>query len=312
MPRISVIIPTYNSAATVVQSLMSVIEQTRSPDEIIISDNHSTDSTVKLIEQVIYKNTDIPITLTYCSSQGAGPNRNHAVSKSQFEVLAFLDADDRWDKNFLETMTENPITDNLIRGSYARYINPFGHIYGASIRSKNDLSAKSRMLKRGVMPFLLSTWIIKRKTFCELNGFDSEFVTSQDAEFLYRFLSSGGNLEVVRQQLITYLIHEASKTTNMHFKQKLTLKYILIRKKSNYINLQEYLDINSTNWNSIFQSKSDILIRRFITSNKSQRYNGIYLLFFAFLFSPIRFLSKIWLQRPSKGAKIFSFKSVIK
>jgi len=291
---------------------MSAIEQTHRPDEIVVSDNQSTDLTIKLIKQVITENTDIPITLTYCSSPGAGPNRNHAVSKSQFEVLAFLDADDIWDKNFLEKMIKNPITDNLIRGSYARYVNSSGHVYGASIRSANDLLAKNRMLKHGVMPFLLSTWIIKRTTFDELNGFDAEFKTAQDFEFLYRHLLSGGNLEVVRQPLITYLIHGGSNTTTMHFKQKLTVRYVLERKKGKYINLQEYLDVNSTNWNRILQSRSDVLIRRFIVSDKSNRFKKIHLLFFAFLFSPIRFLIKIWLQRPSKSANNFSFKSVIK
>lgn len=310
MSKISVIFPTYNSERTVVRSLMSAINQTRRPDEIVISDNLSTDSTLNLIRQVIILNPDVSILLSSCSTPGAGPNRNNAVSQSSFSILAFLDSDDLWDTNFLEKMTRNPLGENLIRGSYARYVNSSGRIFGSSIRSSNDLSAKNAMVERGVMPFLLSTWLMNRSTFDKLAGFDKAYKTAQDFEFLYRHLSGGGNLQVVREQLITYLIHSSSKTTTLHFEQMLTAKYVLVREKSEFRSLSEFLEANMLSRVQINQSKSDILIRRFITNEGSGTFEKSHFLFFAFLYSPIRFLKKIWLQRPYNVYTEFIFKRV--
>jgi uncharacterized Fe-S radical SAM superfamily protein PflX len=168
------------------------------------------------------------------------------------------------------------------------------------------------MLKRGVMPFLLSTWLMKRTTFDELNGFDPEFKTSQDFEFLYRHLLSGGNIEVIREQLLTYLIHSTSETTTKHFEQKLTLSYVLDREAGSYRNLHEYLEKNSKNWHQMTKSKSDILIRKFIMSNNFYKILNLHLLLAAFLFSPVRFVIKIWLQRPAKILTNFLSKLVTK
>jgi glycosyltransferase involved in cell wall biosynthesis len=305
MSRVSVIIPTFNSELTVVKSLESAINQTRQPDEIIVSDNQSTDSTVILVKKVITENPDIPIILVSCSIRGAGPNRNYAVSKSHFELLAFLDADDVWDTNFLMKMTEFRIRQNLIRGAYARYSTKSGMIMGSSIRTKSDHSAKDGMLKSGVMPFLLSSWVMNRFLFDKLNGFDPEFLIAQDFEFFYRHLQHGGELEVMREQLLTYLIHDVSETTTQHFIQRLTTRYVLVREHGKYKNLNEFLELNSSNLHYRIQSTSDILIRQYLTTNSGNKINNLHLLFWAFLLSPIRFLIKIWLQRPHLRSRNF-------
>ena len=310
MGQISVIFPTYNSERTVVRSLMSAINQTRRPDEIVISDNLSTDSTLNLIRQVIALNPDVSIVLTSCTIPGAGPNRNNAVSQSSFPILAFLDSDDLWDANFLEHMTRNRIEDDSIRGSYARYVSYSGRVFGSSIRSTNDLSAKNAMVERGVMPFLLSTWVMNRLTFDKLEGFDQEYRTAQDFEFMHRHLLGGGDIQIVREQLITYLIHSSSKSTTLHFEQRLSAKYVLEREKSEFKSLPEFLDANVLRKRQIYQSRSDILIRRFVTSERSSIFQKIHFLFFAFLYSPIRFLKKIWLQRPSNIFSEFIVKRV--
>lgn len=103
MPKVSVIIPTYNRSNVVMETIDSVLMQTLSDLEIIIIDDGSTDDTQTVIEGV--KDNRVRY---YCKENGgAGSARNLGLSKAQGKYVAFLDSDDIWPKNYLEVMTEH-------------------------------------------------------------------------------------------------------------------------------------------------------------------------------------------------------------
>lgn len=90
---ISVIIPTYNRAHLIKQSLQSVLDQTLKPYEIIVVDDFSTDNT----EEVI-KSLNSPL-IKYVKNQrkkGANGARNTGILIAQGEYIAFHDSDDIW------------------------------------------------------------------------------------------------------------------------------------------------------------------------------------------------------------------------
>ena len=60
MPAISVVCPTFNSARFVTRTLESAVNQTLTPGEIIISDDGSTDDTVKVVEAFFKQNGEVP------------------------------------------------------------------------------------------------------------------------------------------------------------------------------------------------------------------------------------------------------------
>ena len=301
MPTISVIIPTFNSSLTVERALNSVLNQTRLPEEVVVSDNGSTDSTLELVRRIQGDTDSIKIIITKCDQPGSGPNRNHAVKMCTGNVLSFLDSDDFWDENFLEKMTGNAIPSKCIRGAYARYSSHLGMIVGQSIRSKDDSSARDKMLTKGVMPCLLSTWVMTRDTFNELDGFDPRFFLAQDFELMHRHLTSGGHVEVMRELSISYQIHSFSETTNSHLLQRLTTIYVLRGAATTQLSLDEYLNLNSDKLVIKLQSKSDRLIRTFVLHQKTRRLARLDLLISAFILSPIRFTRKVIRQRPSTG-----------
>jgi glycosyltransferase involved in cell wall biosynthesis len=91
MQRISVVVPAYNAAATIVPALRSALAQSRPPDEVIVVDDGSQDGTADLIEREL---PDVKV----LRQTNAGPSaaRNTAAQAAQGDWLAFLDADDVW------------------------------------------------------------------------------------------------------------------------------------------------------------------------------------------------------------------------
>ena len=92
MPRISVIIPTYNRAGWLSHAIDSVLSQTYKDWELIVVDDASTDETAELLACYASKLR----TITLSTNQGVSASRNTGILKSKSPWIAFLDSDDRW------------------------------------------------------------------------------------------------------------------------------------------------------------------------------------------------------------------------
>lgn len=95
----SIIIPAYNSQASVGAAIDSALAQTRAPLEVIVVDDGSTDDTGKLIASY----GDKVVHLTQ-ENAGQGAARNKGLAQAKGEFVALLDADDYWEPQFLERM----------------------------------------------------------------------------------------------------------------------------------------------------------------------------------------------------------------
>lgn len=101
MPQVSIITPTYNCARFIAQTIESVQAQTFADWEMIISDDCSTDDTLKVIEP--YLNSDARIKyICNDKNSGAAITRNNALRVAQGRWIAFLDSDDLWMPEKLE------------------------------------------------------------------------------------------------------------------------------------------------------------------------------------------------------------------
>ena len=101
MTLVSVIIPTYNSEKTISDTINSILIQTYSNIEVLITDDNSSDKTVKLIEKI--KKSDKRIKLfRFRENFGAGVARNNSIKKAIGKYIAFCDSDDLWKIDKLE------------------------------------------------------------------------------------------------------------------------------------------------------------------------------------------------------------------
>ena len=97
---IAVVIPAYNAEGYIAETLRSVLEQRRRPAEIVVVDDCSTDGTVSVAERFV---PDISI-VRNGDNAGPGARRNQGARHTTSSAVAFLDADDVWNPDHLETV----------------------------------------------------------------------------------------------------------------------------------------------------------------------------------------------------------------
>lgn len=102
-PAVSIIMPCYNAAAHLCRSVGSVLAQTRADWELIAVDDGSTDGTWQELQRLAA--ADPRIRAIHQANAGAAAARNRGLLQARGIYTAFLDADDTWEPEFLETMS---------------------------------------------------------------------------------------------------------------------------------------------------------------------------------------------------------------
>ncbi len=103
-PKVSVIIPVYNTEKYLRECLDSVVNQTLKDIEIICVDDGSTDSSPEILREYAEKDSRIKVFSQEKSNAGAA--RNVGLSMATGYYLAFLDSDDYYDRTMLERMSD--------------------------------------------------------------------------------------------------------------------------------------------------------------------------------------------------------------
>ena len=116
--KISVVIPAYNSARNIGRTLESVLGQTRLPDEIIVVDDGSQDNTAEIVQTFAGK-----VRLLSQANAGASAARNAGINASTGQWIAFLDSDDIWLENHLQTQEQILLRNPNLVWSAANHIN---------------------------------------------------------------------------------------------------------------------------------------------------------------------------------------------
>lgn len=96
-PLISVIVPSFNRAHLIIESLDSIYYQTYRPIEVVLVDDGSKDETRKIVENWTRDKSadDFSVRYVYQENAGAGAARNRGIKESNGEYVQFLDSDDR-------------------------------------------------------------------------------------------------------------------------------------------------------------------------------------------------------------------------
>lgn len=103
MPKktdISIVMPLYNKEAEVLRAIRSVLLQSMEDFELIIVDDGSTDSGLSMVKTL----RDPRVRILSQKNAGVSAARNRGIQEARSEVIAFLDADDEWERGFLETI----------------------------------------------------------------------------------------------------------------------------------------------------------------------------------------------------------------
>ena len=103
---VSVIMPTFNAGKFLADSIDSILAQTYTNLELVITDDCSTDDTVAILQQYAEKDSRVKVEVLETNS-GAGIARNKSIERAKGRYIAFCDCDDRWFPEKLEKQLQH-------------------------------------------------------------------------------------------------------------------------------------------------------------------------------------------------------------
>lgn len=202
---VSVIIPAYNSATTIVRALDSVRAQSDVGAEVIVIDDASTDHTIEVVKAAIQPGENIRL-ITMSRNGGASAARNAGIREAQGRYLAFLDADDVWLPGKLSkqvaAIEADPdvtvVTCNSQMTSVTGAALKEGHVNRPPVAGKD---AWKTLLVYNFLP--TPTILTRTRLVRELGGFDEALAVGEDLD-LWIKLATRGKVAVLPEILINY------------------------------------------------------------------------------------------------------------
>jgi glycosyltransferase involved in cell wall biosynthesis len=216
--KVSVVVPTYNSAAFIRATLDSVLRQRMQPDEIIVLDDGSNDNTLDILSP--YKSR---ISVLQQKNKGVDAARNVLSQRAQGDLIAFLDHDDIWHPLYLEVMWRLYQKYSGAVAFFSNHLNIVG--FDDYIWSNNiiDISGKDEIIKP--VEFLKSynknTGKFGSMSYCcipkwVLNKIGREpfRVGGVDDSYLCTLLPLLGPVVYVSEPLVAYRITSVAQSVN--------------------------------------------------------------------------------------------------
>jgi|SRR5215211_3165802 len=209
-PSVSAIIPAHNAEAYVRDALDSVLAQTYSVAECIVIDDGSSDGTARIAREY-----GPPVRVIAQTNRGVSASRNRGAAQSRGELLAFLDADDRWLpmrlEQGVEALSEHPDAEAVLCAT--RVVDNELRELG-TIRQDARLGPRDLLMCSAVMVSTSSNLLIRREGFRAIGGFDERLSTSADWALNYRLVERG-RLVTLREPLVEYRRHGTNMSADV-------------------------------------------------------------------------------------------------
>ena len=289
MPRVSIIIPTYNSEDTVEETIASVQKQSFSDWELIIIDDGSSDNTVGIIREI----EDSRIKLFVYENGGVSIARNRGIARCQGKYIAFLDADDLWAENKLISQIK-ALDSNLqaqVVYSWTKYIDERGNLLYDGTRFSYQGDVFKQLLQKN---FILnaSNILIRREVLDLVPGFAPELSYAADWDFYLR-LAKNFNFVLVPDYQTYYRQSDNSMSTKIEAMRKQCLSAIDMTFEDVADELKYLKDISYSNF---YLYCADLYRKKIGTSDRNSLHNAWQSLYRAIALHPSNFF-KIDTQR---------------
>jgi glycosyltransferase involved in cell wall biosynthesis len=207
---VSIVMPMYNSEAYVLEAIKSVIAQTHNNWELIVVDDGSTDSSIKIVNKLSTQDHRIKL-FKNKHNLGAAISRNKAIEAAKGDVIAFLDADDKWLSHKLETQLNvlNTTNTDVCFSSYEQ-IDETGDSCGVLIEALSELSY-NKLLKSNYIGNLTGVYNVKNLG----KVISPNLRKRQDWLLWLKVLqTSKKSATGIKESLALYRVHEASISSN--------------------------------------------------------------------------------------------------
>lgn len=219
----SVVIPSYNASSTIERALKSVLEQSRTPKEIIIADDCSDDfSKMASIVEHFAKSSSIPVQLIehHERTNGAAA-RNRGIDRASAAYIAFLDADDEWETEKLACFA-GVIAETKSPALFFSQVTVVRRGQSISIRPEVAPEASQPISEYLFLAggFMQTSTIVLASEQAKQIRFDERFMRHQDYDLCLRAASLGAQAVFVPKPLTRYHIEGSqykSKNENLSY-----------------------------------------------------------------------------------------------
>jgi glycosyltransferase involved in cell wall biosynthesis len=202
---VSVIIPAFNAANTIIRAIDSVREQNVGPIEIIVIDDGSADKTVDVVRNNIADGENIQV-LRMQQNSGVSAARNTGIRVAQGKYLAFLDADDIWLPVKLQKQIARMEQDPTITlvSCNSRLISESGVPLKEGHRNRPPVEGTDAWKTLLVYNFIPTPTVLTRTAVVKaLGGFDVSLAVGEDLD-LWIKLGIQGRIAILPDILINY------------------------------------------------------------------------------------------------------------
>lgn len=209
MSKVSVIMPAHNSEQHISSAIESVIAQSFNNWELLVIDDCSTDSTKEIVKNYCALDKRV-FYIELTENVGAAKARNIGIESSTGRYIAFLDSDDKWDKNKLEKqisfMKENCYAFTFT--GYRRWNYDSGIIENeGGYNSEVSYQSMLRSNKIGCLTVVFDTQMVGKQYMPELRK-------RQDYAMWLKLLRLVGKAYGITEPLATYTVRKDSISSN--------------------------------------------------------------------------------------------------
>lgn len=240
--KVTVIIPCYNYGRFLPESIDSVLNQTRMPDQIILSDDASTDNSVSIMESYQRQYPDIIELNLRKENRGIEAHFNQVIEKAEGDFICFLGADNRMPPHYVESLAailENnkevavAYTDFAFFGNRSKMIfdkfkKEFKDVYlGYDVYTTDfpNYNEESRRLIDQGVNFIHGSSIFRKKAFDDVGGYGSREEGAEDKVLFRKILHQGWLAEKAEGVYLEYRQH-SNEQANLQFSYFSELKFL--------------------------------------------------------------------------------------
>ncbi|SKB76358.1 Glycosyltransferase involved in cell wall bisynthesis [Salegentibacter salinarum] len=214
-PLVSIIIPTYNRAHLIGETLDSVIAQTYKNWECIVVDDHSTDNTSQVGLEYTIKDERITfVKRPKGSLKGAASCRNIGLKNAKGDFVQFLDSDDLLAPDKLEVQFKYARKEILLTGKWG-YFSSRDHLerFKYKQRSYRNFKAPLKLLScfgKNDEFFPLHTYLIPMEVIKKAGKWREDLGNNDDAEYISRILRNTRKVKFVKLARVFYRVEGKS------------------------------------------------------------------------------------------------------
>ncbi|HSB28589.1 MAG TPA: glycosyltransferase [Pyrinomonadaceae bacterium] len=186
--KVSVIVPVRDEEESIRGLLDGLLDQTRLPDEIIITDGGSVDTTTQIIEEYIQKGA--PVRLIRAGVALPGRGRNLAAAEARSEWLGFIDAGIRPARDWLEALIKRAGQDesiDMIYGSWEPITDSFFKECAAIAYVPPPTTRNGTLVR----PRSIASALLRRSAWEAVKGFPEHLRSGEDLVFMDRVEAAG-------------------------------------------------------------------------------------------------------------------------